>query len=95
MVITFCIFLALRHPPAIPATIPITIPAGTANGAITFTGSGGLLRIDGSALTSVPIAGFSLGDSIDLANIAADRATYANGALTLLNGFTSCSKPTT
>ena len=61
--------------PAIAGGTLELAPSGLASGAIAFAAPGGLLRLDGSALTGTPITGFGSGDSIDLSNISASAAS--------------------
>jgi hypothetical protein len=60
----------------------------TASGAITFSGIGGTLQIDGTTLPSAPLAGFAPGDAVDLPGLAfsaANSATFnpADGTVTI------------
>lgn len=56
------------------------------NGDILFGPEGGKLQLIGATLPAIKIDGFSVGDSIDLNNIAGgNNATYANGTLEVLN----------
>ena len=54
---------------------------GGVSGGVTFTGSGGELMIDSTAMPTAVISGFAPGDSIKLAAVAYDSATDSVGVL--------------
>jgi autotransporter passenger strand-loop-strand repeat protein len=55
---------------------------GSAGGAITFAGSGGVLKIDGTTMPTNVISGFATGDKLDLAGVAYS----STGTVTLTSG---------
>jgi autotransporter passenger strand-loop-strand repeat protein len=58
---------------------------GASGGSITFNGSAGTLKIDGTAMPTDVISGFVVGDAIDLAGF---NLTSLNGATLTKNGST-------
>ncbi|HEY1935885.1 MAG TPA: Hint domain-containing protein [Acetobacteraceae bacterium] len=72
-------------------TLALASPAATGSGNIDITGTNVMLQLDGTTLPSNVIAGFVVGDTIDLAAIANSApfvASGANGALVFGNGET-------
>jgi autotransporter passenger strand-loop-strand repeat protein len=51
-------------------TLELSAPSSTASGSIEFSGSGGVLKIDGATMPTNVISGFALGDNIDLAGVS-------------------------
>lgn len=65
----------------------LTVAAdGTLAGTVTFTGTGGTLVISGGSGPPAVISGFASGNTIDLADLSATTASYANGTLGVLSG---------
>ncbi len=60
------------------STLEIGVPGAAGSGAISFSGSGDTLKIDGSTMPSNVIDGMSESDKIDLAGIAFDGSGSAN-----------------
>jgi autotransporter-associated beta strand protein len=68
-------------------TLEAQTPSALGNSAVIFlAGAPGTLRIDGMTMPGTPVIGFALGDTIDLANIAATSWSYSGGVLSLTNG---------
>jgi autotransporter-associated beta strand protein len=68
-------------------TLEAQIPGAIGSGAVTFlAGAPETLRIDGTTMPGNTILNFAAGDTIDLANIAADAWSYGGFELTLLHG---------
>jgi autotransporter-associated beta strand protein len=68
-------------------TLEAQTPGALGSGAVTFlAGAPEVLRIDGTTMPGNTILNFAAGDTIDLANIAADAWSYGGFELTLLHG---------
>jgi autotransporter-associated beta strand protein len=68
-------------------TLELQLPDSAGTGTITFLSGGAAgLQIDGAAMPSNQITGFSELDNIDLRGVSANGWSYSGGVLTLLNG---------
>jgi len=65
------------------------------SGAVNFSGSGGKLELIGTTLASVTIDGLAVGDSIDLANLTGNSASYGSGTLSVYETPASSGSVTT
>ena len=61
----------------------LTPGASAGGGAITFSGSSGVLRIDGTTMPANAISGFAASDTIDLTGISATSASVTGSVMTV------------
>jgi hypothetical protein len=73
---------------SIAAGATLLADAALAVASVGFAAGGGTLSLAQPGAVASPIAGFTLGDVVDLQNLLATTLTFAGGTLTLLDGST-------